>query len=770
MSIATTAWNWRPAAIFLSLVFALQSINALSSEAFPATGDASQFDIVWTTPGRGSQDSMPLGNGDIGLNVWSEGNGDTVFYISKTDSWLIQNVQGDGGLVKLGKIRLRMTPNPFGEDFKQALLLNEGRIELSGKSGARLSIWVDANNPVVNVEASGDVPFILEASYEMWRTVDEHLPPQAADGKVLWFHRNSSSPYKGTVDYQSLSGMLNGQPDPLLNRTFGCLMQGGGFKRTSPSSLSSAAPAKSQHMAITALTKVTDTPEAFAQALETEAAKAAKLDLDAARKAHAAWWSAFWERSWILPSLGSKQDSNSALKEDVRRLAQAYALQRYMSACAGRGAYPVKFNGSIFTMDLKDGGKTLGADERKWGAAYWFQNTRLIYWPMLASGDFEMMRPLFEMYSGILPFLKDRTRLYFDHDGAFFPETMLFWGAYVNRDYGGGREFKPLGLCGNRYIAWHWNGTLELSAMMLAWRQYSGDDSYFKDSLLPSISAFAEFFDKHYPKQLHPDGRRRLVLAPSQALETYWGTVNPTPDIAGLKRVTSDLLELPKGLGSQEQREQWGRLAEAIPPISLADANWDWASDYRKKGAPPPKEALAVKRIMAAASLGQCGNFEDPELYAIFPFRIYGVGRPGLDIGRASFKARLNSGNFCWHQDEIHAAMLGLSKEASEGLLKRAKGGCDQCRFPAFWAQGHDWVPDMDHGGPLMFALQSMLLQCVDGKLYLLPAWPKDWDVSFKLHAPGARTVKGVFRDGKLESLEIKPELNPDQLVVMEPQ
>lgn len=30
---------------------------------------------------------MPLGNGDIGLNVWVEDGGDLLFYLSKTDAW-----------------------------------------------------------------------------------------------------------------------------------------------------------------------------------------------------------------------------------------------------------------------------------------------------------------------------------------------------------------------------------------------------------------------------------------------------------------------------------------------------------------------------------------------------------------------------------------------------------------------------------------------------------------------------------------------------------
>jgi hypothetical protein len=30
------------------------------------------YNVVWTTPSRNSSESMPVGGGDIGLNVWSE--------------------------------------------------------------------------------------------------------------------------------------------------------------------------------------------------------------------------------------------------------------------------------------------------------------------------------------------------------------------------------------------------------------------------------------------------------------------------------------------------------------------------------------------------------------------------------------------------------------------------------------------------------------------------------------------------------------------------
>ena len=38
------------------------------------------------------------------------------------------------------------------------------------------------------------------------------------------------------------------------------------------------------------------------------------------------------------------------------------------------------------------------------------------------------------------------------------------------------------------------------------------------------------------------------------------------------------------------------------------------------------------------------------------------------------------------------------------------------------------------------------------------PAWPKDWDVSFKLHAPKHTTVECEYRDGKITKLSVTPE------------
>jgi hypothetical protein len=98
--------------------------------------------VVWNTPSRDSSGSMPLGNGDIGLNVWVEEEGDLLFYLSKTDAW-----DENARLLKLGRVRVSLTPNPFtaGADFRQELDLATGTIRISAVPVN--AIFVDATPP-----------------------------------------------------------------------------------------------------------------------------------------------------------------------------------------------------------------------------------------------------------------------------------------------------------------------------------------------------------------------------------------------------------------------------------------------------------------------------------------------------------------------------------------------------------------------------------------------------------------------------------------------
>ena len=103
-------------------------------------------------------------------------------------------------------------------------------------------------------------------------------------------------------------------------------------------------------------------------------------------------------------------------------------------------------------------------------------------------------------------------------------------------------------------------------------------------------------------------------------------------------------------------------------------------------------------------------------------------------------------------------AYLGLTEQAREYVVDRASTKHDGSRFPAFWGPNMDWVPDQTHGGVLMKAFQSMLMQTDGKKIFLQPAWPNDWNAEFKLHAPYKTVIEGRVENGKLVDLNVTPE------------
>src|SRR3984957_5065841 len=114
------------------------------------------YNVAWTTTStNGSPGSMPLGNGDISANVWVENNGgDLMMYLGKSDTW------SEGTrLLKLGRVRTHFSPHPFasGLPFTQTLDFYHGEIDITaGPSGSQvyLRIYIDANQPVIRIEAS----------------------------------------------------------------------------------------------------------------------------------------------------------------------------------------------------------------------------------------------------------------------------------------------------------------------------------------------------------------------------------------------------------------------------------------------------------------------------------------------------------------------------------------------------------------------------------------------------------------------------------------
>lgn len=823
-------------------------------------GDSGSYNVVWDSPGGDQHDSMPLGNGDIGVNAWTLADGSLHLLISKTDAW-----DDNARIVKVGEVVVRFDPAVFAGPFRQELDLATGSMVVQD----RVRVWVDAHHPVVHVTT--ELP--ATARVELWRTNRTAIAPlQCSDimnrapkdqaqpqfvepdtvlagqkDRIGWLHHNGKSVGPDiTARIQGMTGYP--QADPILHRTFGAIVTADRGERIDDTHL------KSSHgFAIHVLTQHPSTPGQWLAGMDDLIRRTGAPDFDA----HRNWWEEFWNRSWIhatrntnaassaggsfvpenkhplrigvdqngqnrfageirkvrvptnftgrltfeaevKPARGEKgrifdkitpggsdgflldahpgnslrlicgntqssfkdalpagqwahivatvddsgwrvsvngtllsDTAGTAAADEAAQVSQMYALQRFITACAGRGAYPIKFNGSIFTVapDAKS-----DHDFRRWGPGYWWQNTRLPYLSMCTAGDFEMMKPLFRMYAeDLLPLCKYRTKLYCGHDGAFFPECIYFWGAMFSETYGWTPfEQRADKLQESRWHKWEWVGGLELCWFLLDYYDHTLDRTFLDRTALPFCREILTFFDRHYPTG--PDGK--LVMHPAQAVETWWDCTNPMPELSGCIAVSDRLLALPGA--SAADRAFWRQFRAKLPALPLRDVNG--------------RKALAPAEKFAHKS-----NCENPELYAVFPFRLIALGKPDIEWGIEALHHRWDKGDFGWRQDDLFMAYLGLTDEARRNVVNRARKHDRRERFPAFWGPNYDWTPDQDHGGVLLKGVQALLLQTDGRKIHLLPAWPRDWDCDFKLHAPLQTVVTGKVRDGKLTGLSVTP-------------
>lgn len=757
------------------------ALFSLSSSSVKSNNDyrydnlgVNMYNPMWDSQSTGSDESMPCGGGDIGLNVWTE-NDEILFYISRSGSFDENNM-----LLKSGRVRLRLTPNPFTEDnFRQELKLKEGNIEISG-GDTKIHIWVDVFNPIIHLEIESPRKIETEVFYENWRYKERlvrkgegnqnsykwALPNglftdkdvvEIENDAVLFYHKNNlNTVFDVTVEQQGMDIVKDQLYNPLKDLISGGIVWGNNLKYSHTGtdiyadtdykywSLKSKKPAYKHRIYIALNTEQSERTDKWKYNLK-ELSKGAYRS--SAKLETQKWWNSFWKRSHIIID-------NNKVGSESWEIGRNYQLFRYMLGCNAYGSYPTKFNGGLFTFDPSgvDSTQAFTPDYRKWGGGtFTAQNQRLVYFPMLKNGDFDMMYSQFNYYLQLLKNAELRSKVYWGHQGACFTEQMENFGLPNPSEYGWKRpDYFDKGIEYNAWLEYQWDTVLEFCLMILEVHDYNKENI---EKYIPLIESSLTFFDEHYTylakmrgaKSLDENGH--LVIYPGTACETYKMAYNATSTISALRVVLEKLISYKD---HNEDKKKWEEMLSRIPPLTIRE--------------------LDSKEMIAPAKLWErVNNVEAPQLYPIFPWRLYGVGRKDIDIALNTYKYDPDMLKFRshigWKQDNIFAACLGLTEEAKRLTLLKMGNGSH--RFPTFWGPGFDWTPDHNWGGSGMIGLQEMLLQETEDKIYLFPAWPSEWDVHFKLHLSGNTTVEAELVNGKLESLNVSPSHREKEIVNM---
>ena len=742
------------------------------------------------------------GNGHAAGNVVIERNVVKVL-ISSSSSY-----GEDGEMLKVALLEVTLTAStafPY-QNFNQTFNPITGTVTIATGTGITVTAYAEARSSTASTAApysdtivvavDGDasasaklLPIRVNATssrpifdcHTYTRVAD--TVAAAADDLTLVYHRNVDAQGAGykhnTLSVENIPETIAGFGNPLYHRATGAAVAARG------------AQAAEKLLFVVSVRTDVDTPSAsaFESALVAQAqADAERVTSDFAKDgslpsaAHSAWWMERWTSSYISIS-GPDATSDAAVVSNM------YALQRFieLAQAGGNVPYPIKFNGMLYTANRAPNG-----DVKQWGALNWWQNARLPYYNMLTSGDSDALLTLLSQYNLTVPVAKARTKAYFGfEDGLWWPEyTHALFGTTHPASYRsqcvGHVASEPDWHSDDRWNGYNRQGSLDLSLFILDHFAFTQRDA----GLMHIPIGVVKFYANLWGNTTSTSATGRMVFFPTQAVETWqcpgWPVdpdncpTNDMPTVAGLRSVLLKLIALPTDgelfmyryiLRESCSQFDWLPLTSLTIPGSVAGVTTAAVATWKALLAIVP--ALPVingtyapcsncyENGTAHRGANHTSNVENPELYAVHPYRLATAARGDADAlakARAAFKAMRFKGDSGWNQVAMDAALMGNAADARKYVVARAKTKpAAGYRFPVFAPHEQDYEPSGDHFAVFSNALQYMLIQRVDGEgtedgddVLLLPAWPCEWDVEFKVHAPRNAVVTGSLKNGTL--------------------
>jgi hypothetical protein len=533
--------------------------------------------------------------------------------------------------------------------------------------------------------------------------------------------------------------------------------------------------------------------EAFAN-LDAAEAKGAQALTDETRT----WWHDFWSRGHLELS---SPDGQAEFVE------QNYHYFLYLMASTSRGKFPVKFNGMLWNT---------GGDLRSWGGQHWFANLSCYYEALPAANRWELMDPMYEMYSGMFAAATVAARQQWGSQGVYIPETTFFDGLeklpddiaaemqelYLRRKPWEERSarFRNFALTKHPHSSrWNWiqagawkdghysitdrgsgpygpvnhNFATTAKVAYLYWRRYEFtlDREWLRSRAYPMLAGAAEFYRNHPLVKAGEDGRIHIHWANSN--ESVFGARDTDEDLSAMHAIfavaarAAEILEVDAG-----QQRVWSEFASKLAPIPTSD------DPEALEAATYQGPRVFVRGLKPALKAG--GLLPDGNSLPMWFFDFCNVesrDRQMIETARATFTAALRNGLDpkmpvgVLSKLAIAAASLGradavrimvpnqMRMMAPERPAAYKSGGVLANRMSL--REGPQAL-DAERLGRASEALHLALLQSnppapgEDPILHLFPAWPKEWNARFTLAARGGFVVTASMQHGRIESLELQ--------------
>jgi len=748
-------------------------------------------DLVYDQPAPQPVEGHPIGNGRMGTMVWTtpesielQINRGDVFAVNREASSSHFPGQTDYG-GGCARVSIAVGEEPFhaGPSFAQRLVLLDARCEVRG-DGVRIACWVaEADALMVEVADERESPQPIEVRLAMWRAPEVRTGAHTAayawrqgDGRVsvMQTFREGAHFCASAVAVASTAAEAHILEEEARSRVLR-LPPTRGTRTVLIASAATMDERSDAGAAAECILESLASPEALAKAEER----------------HTSWWHEFWERTSVRIRSADGRGEQAARDRE---------LFLYHMACTSRGAFPPKWNGSIFLTD---------GDARDWGNQFWLWTTEMLYWPLHAADAGELAEPFFEMYGKALPAMTTAAQQRWDAKGFFLPETMPYDGPSdipddLISEYRQRLLYDPAGAPVSSRLSercaydWHldastrrndptsvgysWISHVASSGAELAvhawWRyRYSGDEGWLRSHAYPLLHGVAEFY-----RSIARRGEDGFWhIHGTNAHEDFWGVTDSIMDLAAIRGTLPLAIRAAEIIETDAQlRDQWKAFLADLAPYPL--------------GADPRARALTGGALADDAWAGYkdkvdgSHNSEDVQLTPIFPFEDWTLEtndeaipppnplRNGGGGGRCSAARRTlalaprhrgvldGDGLNTAIRSPIAAIRAGVGEELP-AILERYRAAFSPIHNGfSFFEQGTPGYQahSIEHLGLLTMILQEALLQSVSPRpgepeiISVFPAWPLEWDAEFKLLARGGFLVSAGIRGGEIKAVTIE--------------
>lgn len=631
---------------------------------------------------------MPLGNGQLGLAVWSAGG--LTIQLNRADT--LPGRLSPGQIVIPGLAKLTSA-----SDYGGRLKLHDGEFAEHG-NGMTATVYVQPAQDIAVVEVNGADPDTQQSvELHLWtpRHPEAHFGDNLAVLSETWKDTKAAGASGQTfgalaavcVDGESPSALI---ADNLTVRVTFRPHTNGTFR------VFIAAPHFAGGHALQ-----------IARSLLTRASALTA-------NTHQLWWHNFWNKAAMFQMASS--DGSAEYLENLR------TLYLYMAAAEKGGPLPGSQAGIADLFSPLQ-------DSHKWDpSAYWHFNLRMLVAANLGAGLADLNQPYFNLYRQNLQNIEHWTAAHMHLPGVCVPETMRFNGqGFENEDW-----IKTPGLnCDSASPPYYNARTLSTGAevSLWIWNQYlATNDHTFLAANYPVMAASARFLLAY--SKVGDDGKRHTF--PTNAHENQWDVHDSTNDICAMRTLFPALIKAAKILGRDAPLAEQAKLAlTQIPEL-------------------PGSQTIAQSYTPDA----EIHNTENVGLEPVWPYGLIGDSAgPQHDLGVRTYQARTNKLENDWSFDPLQAARLGLASEVKAGLLGLTE---KYQAFPSGLASFIGNESYIEQIGVLTASLQEALAQDYDGLLRILPAWPKEWDVTGTVFIRHQSKVTVDFRSGSLAPVALE--------------